>query len=250
MASLVLGIAGQAIGPSLFGAGFSVFGATITGAEIGGAIGAFIGSEIDSLIAPGSHVTPHGPAPDRHQHPGLQRGRADPASLWPGARRRPAHLGQPLQGNRRAPPPRAAARAARRVTVTQTDYSYSMSFAVGLCEGVITGLGRVWADGNLIDLSQATPPGFIPATKTQSPDPLIEEIEGAGNAPAWRGLAYIVFEDLPLAKFGNRIPQLQFEVIRAISADNPDALENRLAGVALIPGAGRICLRHRCRHRR
>ena len=37
----------------------------------------------------------------------------------------------------------------RRATVTQTDYTYSISFAVGLCEGVITRLGRVWADGNL-----------------------------------------------------------------------------------------------------
>ena len=27
-------------------------------------------------------------------------------------------------------------------------------------------------------------------------------------------------------------------MIRSLSADNPDALENRLTGVALIPGAG------------
>jgi hypothetical protein len=30
--------------------------------------------------------------------------------------------------------------------------------------------------------------------------------EGAGRAPAYRGLAYLVFEDLALAAFGNRIP--------------------------------------------
>ena len=32
MASLVLGIAGAALGPTLFGTGFSVLGATLTGA--------------------------------------------------------------------------------------------------------------------------------------------------------------------------------------------------------------------------
>jgi hypothetical protein len=48
----------------------------------------------------------------------------------------------------------------------------------------------------------------------------------------------VVFEDLQLAPFGNRIPQLQFELIRALSADNPDSLESRLGAVALIPGAG------------
>ena len=33
-------------------------------------------------------------------------------------------------------------------------------------------------------------------------------------APAYRGLAYIVFERMPLEHFGNRIPQLAFEVFR------------------------------------
>ena len=43
-------------------------------------------------------------------------------------------------------------------------------------------------------------------------DPLIAAAEGA-LAPAHRGLAYAVFEDLPLETFGNRIPSLTFEVI-------------------------------------
>ena len=33
------------------------------------------------------------------------------------------------------------------------DYQYSLSFAVGLCEGPIDGIGRVWADGQPLNLS-------------------------------------------------------------------------------------------------
>ncbi|HEX3484095.1 MAG TPA: glycoside hydrolase TIM-barrel-like domain-containing protein, partial [Micropepsaceae bacterium] len=122
-------------------------------------------------------------------------------------------------------------------TVVSTNYLYSISFAVGLAEGVVHGLGRVWADGKLFDLSTAVT-RFHSGTEDQSADPLIETIEGSGNTPAYRGLCYVVFENLALAAFGNRIPQLQFELIRSLSADNPDSLESRLAGVALIPGAG------------
>ena len=90
----------------------------------------------------------------------------------------------------------------------------------------------------LIDLSHFTT-RFYSGSEAQSADPLIEEIEGAGNTPAYRGLCYIVFEDMPLAAL--RQPHSAIAVRdhpRAFGDANPDALENRLAGVALIPGAG------------
>jgi len=62
-------------------------------------------------------------------------------------------------------------------------------------------------------------------------DDLIAAREGADNAPAYRGHAYVVFERLPLADFGNRIPQLSFEIIRPIGR-----LEKMLRAVTLIPG--------------
>ena len=74
------------------------------------------------------------------------------------------------------------------------------------------------------------------APRTQLPDPHIEALEGAGNAPAYRGTAYVVFEELPLERFGNRLPQLSFEVIRP-SAD-PEAAEQLLRAVNIIPSAG------------
>ncbi|MBU4434788.1 MAG: glycoside hydrolase/phage tail family protein [Alphaproteobacteria bacterium] len=114
-----------------------------------------------------------------------------------------------------------------------TAYAYSLSFAVAVAEGPIDGLGRVWADGKVMDLSGVTM-RLHRGTEDQTPDPLIEAIEGA--APAYRGLAYVVFEDLPLDAFGNRPPQLSFEVFRR--PGSATGLEERLRGVCLIPGAG------------
>lgn len=118
------------------------------------------------------------------------------------------------------------------------DYGYSLSFAVALCEGEIDGVGRVWADGMPTDLT-----GVMwrlhRGGEGQVPDPLIEAIEGA--APAYRGVAYVVFEDLSLEAFGDRVPQLAFEVFRRARGDEP-RLEDRLEGVCLIPGAGEFCL--------
>ena len=77
------------------------------------------------------------------------------------------------------------------------DYTYSVSFAVALCQGPITRIDRVWANGDLFNLRDVTW-RLYHGTAEQMPDPLIEAIEGTGQAPAYRDTAYIVFEDLPL----------------------------------------------------
>ncbi len=119
--------------------------------------------------------------------------------------------------------------------VKTTTYSYSSSFAVGLCEGPISGVGRIWTDGKPFDLPGAVWRVYT-GSETQLPDPFIEAKMGAGNAPAYRGLAYVVFEQLPLEKFGNRIPQLSFEVIRpTLGAGSAETL---IRALNLIPGAG------------
>ena len=50
-------------------------------------------------------------------------------------------------------------------------------------------------------------------TETEDPDPVIEMHEGAGNAPAYRGLVYMTFDELPLRDFGNRIPNITAEIV-------------------------------------
>jgi GTA TIM-barrel-like domain/Putative phage tail protein len=112
-----------------------------------------------------------------------------------------------------------------------TEYAYFANFAVGLCEGEIARVGRVWADGKEIDLAQFTTRVY-PGAETQAADSLIVAKEGAAHAPAYRGLAYIVFERMPLADFGNRLPQLSFEVV-----GQGGGAEAHVRTVNIIPGS-------------
>lgn len=106
-----------------------------------------------------------------------------------------------------------------------TTYSYTVSCAVALCEGEIKGVQKIWANNELIyDVSPEntgnTGKGLYNITvysgsETQAADPRMQAELGAANVPAHRGLAYVVFEDLPLDKFGNRMPNFNFLVVRA-----------------------------------
>ncbi|HEX2792833.1 MAG TPA: phage tail protein [Croceicoccus sp.] len=98
-----------------------------------------------------------------------------------------------------------------------TSYSYTISFAVALASRRISRVGRIWADGNLLrgaaeDLKVGGSLRIYDGAGDQPPDPLIESDFGDG-CPAFRGMAYAVFEDLDLSDFGNRIPALTFEII-------------------------------------
>ncbi len=118
--------------------------------------------------------------------------------------------------------------------VKTTTYHYYANFAVALCEGPIARIERIWADGKPLDVeAEGITLRVYHGTETQGPDPLIVAKEGADNAPAYRGVAYVVFERLHLEKFGNRIPQLTFEVVRAV-----DDVAEKVRAVNIIPGAG------------
>ena len=105
-----------------------------------------------------------------------------------------------------------------RSGVSTTTYTYSASFAVALSARAITGIKRIWADGKLIrpENGPLTVGGewrLYLGSELQPVDPLIEAALGVDQSPACRGLAYVVFEDLQLAEFANRIPNLTFEVV-------------------------------------
>lgn len=115
---------------------------------------------------------------------------------------------------------------------SQKTYKYFANFAVGLCEGEIAGVRRIWADGKEIDQTKFAIRVYR-GTEAQAADALIVAKEGPEFAPAYRGVAYVVFERMPLADFGNRIPQLSFEVARPTNG-----LAALVRGVDVIPGAG------------
>lgn len=111
--------------------------------------------------------------------------------------------------------------------VSNTTTSYAISCAIAFCEGEKALFDKLWMDSQLhysigpdadaatIIASNKIASGirFYPGSEDQMPDPLIESIEGIGNASAFRGTCYIVFENLQLAAFGNRLPQIAARII-------------------------------------
>ena len=118
---------------------------------------------------------------------------------------------------------------------SSTTYTYSASFAVAFCEGAVSGVRRIWADTKLIYNAKDTVSAetllasgdkytdlrIYDGSETQERDPLIEAKQGTVNTPAFRGACYIVFEDLQLADFGNRIPSISAEVVKGAVVDPP-----------------------------
>ncbi|MDX1924581.1 MAG: glycoside hydrolase TIM-barrel-like domain-containing protein [Rickettsiaceae bacterium] len=120
---------------------------------------------------------------------------------------------------------------------TKVDFLYYATFALGICEGQIDQIDRIWANNELINIADYNYRLYL-GTEEQMPDPAMVSINGCPS-PAYRGLAYIVFENFPLAEFGNNIPKFSFEVSRTIErASNLCALEDKILGVNIIPGSG------------
>ncbi|MGE0755118.1 MAG: hypothetical protein AB7L92_08175, partial [Alphaproteobacteria bacterium] len=114
-----------------------------------------------------------------------------------------------------------------KVTQTSTTYSYDITLAVAICEGPVDEVVRIWADAQQLDLSQFTL-RIYNGDETQTPDSLMQSYDGVENTPAYRGLAYVVFEQFPLADYGNRIPNFTFEVLKKTqhAEFNGDLLED------------------------
>jgi GTA TIM-barrel-like domain/Putative phage tail protein len=217
MATVVLQYAGAALGALVGGP---------LGGVIGRAVGGIAGNMLDQRLF-GKKQRHEGPRLNNLRIMASEEGAAIPA-LW--GRMRVA--GQVIWATNleevvSTETQKAAAKGGPKATTTT--YSYFGNFAVGLCEGEIDGIGRLWADGKVIDITSFTTRLYT-GSETQAADSLITSVEGV--APAYRGLAYIVFERLPLERFGNRLPQLSFEIFRRGSR-----LGQKIRAVNIIPGS-------------
>jgi hypothetical protein len=205
---------------------FSAIG-TVLGGPIGGALGALAGQAVDSALI-GS--------PTR-EGPRLQDLSITTASYGDAL---PRHFGQMRVAG-------TVIWATDLVEHSETSgggkgkpslktYTYSSSFAVALASRPIVGVGRIWADGNLLRgadgmLKVGGGLRLYTGHGDQAVDPLLASAEG-DDCPAFRGTAYVVFEDLQLADFGNRIPTLTFEVV----ADLFDGESGALSVATLLDG--------------
>jgi hypothetical protein len=190
MATLVFGTVGRQIG-----------------GPIGAAVGALIGQRLDQAIFGGG----------RREGPRLQELKLTTSSYGTPIAR---HHGRMRAGGSliwATDLSEASETGGGKGQPSVTEYSYSASFAVALSSRPILGLGRIWADGNLLrgeagDLKVGGTLRIHAGHGDQAPDPLIASDKGS-DCPAFRHTAYAVFEDLELADYGNRIPTLSFEVI-------------------------------------
>ena len=230
MATLLLSAAGAAVGA---GFGGTVLG--LSGAVIGRAVGATIGRAIDQrVLGSGSDPVDVGRI-DRLRLTGAGEGGAI-GQIW--GRMRVG--GQVIWATEFTETVRRRRTGKGAPKPKVNEYSYSVSLAIALCEGEILRVGRIWADGNEISARDLNLRIYV-GSETQLPDPLVEAVEGTGRAPAYRGLAYVVIEDLELSPYGNRVPQFSFEVVRAAqgpAVDAAETLSGAVRGVALIPGTG------------
>lgn len=101
-------------------------------------------------------------------------------------------------------------------TVVTTGYRQDM--AILICKGPITGISRVWANNALLIDGRTTEKPLVGdlylGDGAQMPDVTMESALGAGNVPAYRGLAYIVLKDFNLGTSGG-VPNFSFEVLGA-----------------------------------
>jgi Putative phage tail protein len=240
MAQLVLAAAGAAIG--------SAFGMP----QLGFAIGSMIGGQ---LAASQQHS--YGPRLDDLRVTGTDYGQAIP---W-------------LQGTVRTAGQVWWASPKRELSTTTsagkgggpqvTSFTYEVDLLIGLSDGAVAGITRIWANGKLVwtNLASATDASRIASesanlwarislytgSTAQLPDPTYEAAVGTSLAPAYRGRACVLIESLQLGS-GGQIPNLTFEVATSLSpsATITRRTTNTASGVTFdiigTPGVGQPCV--------
>lgn len=242
MGQLAFGVVGAVVGSVIPGVG-TALGWTV-GAAIGGVVFApdgtqTVGPRLDDLK---SNVSTYGqPIPRCYGQPGYMG-----SLMWMDEIQEQEHTEEQGKGGDPA---------------TVTTFTYSATFAVLLQRGedaevVNTGpviaLNRIWINEKLWydirdsdDVATIAASGefaryftFYPGNQTQEPDPTMEAILGVGNVPAYRGRAYLVFTDFPLALVQNQPPGALRIMVEVVMDGEPGGGLRFIENVPIVTGAG------------
>lgn len=198
----------------IIGAGVGFLFGGPTGAQIGWAVGAAVGNAVDPQVLPGPRI-------GEISQQTSQEGGARPIVFA---------LSPPIAGNIIATSEpnivRSTQSQGKGGPKVETETVYR-TYAVGVCEGPITGFWRVWRNGILVYdvsdnsiLTTAENDKFLETarlfsgTYSQDPSPDLEAVFGIGTTPAHRGTAYLVQSDEDLTDLRGAIPQYVFQVVR------------------------------------
>lgn len=206
MARQILPIVGAAVG-------FVVTGGNPMGAQAGFAIGSIVGNAIDPIEMQGRKL---GDAPTQV----AAEGGARAIVFGKGCIRATCVI---ERGGRRVIKERQSqGKGSGPTTVNERAL---WTFAIGLGEAIVGGkVLRIWEAEKLVyDVTpDSTIPGdsakfagkfrFYDGSDDQLPDPALEALYGTGNAPYYRGTAYLVFPQYDLTDFGETVPPYRAEV--------------------------------------
>lgn len=143
-----------------------------------------------------------------------------------------------------------------------TTYTYTVSYMIVVCQGEISGYKLIKRNGKIVydartdaELSalgyssneiaetRANQAAFLQratlyyGTQTQMPDPTMVAVEGAGNVPAYTGIAYIVLKDDETRE--GEVSQYEFVVANCGDRHESDAIPTQIivSGTASSVGA-------------
>jgi streptogramin lyase len=245
MATLILSVAGTAIGAAVGGP---------IGASVGGSIGAFVGGLIDNAILGVGDKSTKQAFQTTVLDQNLSSVYGTTIPIGYGTVRVGGNViwasDVSVQTVTKTQTVRSGKFSTSQQTVSQTT-KYLISLAIAIMQvdssdvevlisadiadddsvttqnrKALVGLRRIWMNSELVYDGRtfntvAQIQGFdydtlYTGAESQIPDPYIESIEGVNNVPAFRGLSYILLKSLDLAPFGQRVPAVNVEAIASL----------------------------------
>jgi hypothetical protein len=135
---------------------------------------------------------------------------------------------------------------------SSTTKTYFRTYAIRVCEGPIAAYLMVKRDGKVVfdvregstleadgtnDIFRGLTARYL-GDESQLPDPDLEAIHGAGDVPAYRGSAYVVFSDDDLTARQGSVPQWEFLVATAVAANDIELTPSNAVTVGGLFGGG------------